>query len=359
MILECSNCGAPLDTKSQGGFIKCNYCDRNHRAQALPVQQQQTPPAWRPPPTWMPPPQYAAQIHVVQPFVYHRTRSASGCGIGFAIFMILLVGGVGAAVVVFGLHPGALTGWDGKRTLECDGTDKRTISNVKMTASLDKVVRASGICKLEIRDSDLVGDKVLSAEGSAEIVMIGGSIEMGKEGLEALHAARIELRGVTITLADGRKSLDGVTVMRAENLGKLEIADTDVELSKLPGYALLVDLKHVAKATIDGGEFKGAFKVAVDFSAELRASDTTIKAIVEGDGKNVAGITVVNGPAPPAQGDPLSAPPAETAEPAKPPAPQAQPQAPKPKPAPTATSKQRTSRCNCKPGDLACAQRCR
>jgi hypothetical protein len=357
MILECSHCGAPLDAKSQGGIIKCNYCDRQHRAQALPVQQQFTPHAWRPPQTWMPPPQYA--VHVAQPFVYHQTRS-SGCGLGFAVFMVLAVSGVGLAVAFFAMNPKAFGSWDGKSTYECDGTSKATISNVSMTSSLSKVIKSSGLCKLEIRDSDLIGDKVLTAEGSSEIVMIGGSIEMGKDGLEALHSARIELRGVTITLADGRKSLDGVTVMRAENLGKIELNDTDVTMpSKLPGQAKLVELLHAGKAVIDGGEFKGPFRVSVDFASELRASDTSIKAIVEGDGQNVVGITAQNPtPAAPAA-DPLAAPPAETPPPAPSPQPQ-QKAPPKPKPTATATAnKPRSARCGCKPGDLLCAQKCR
>ncbi len=354
MILECSHCGAPLDAKSQGGFIKCNYCNRQHRAQALPVQQPFTPRAWQPPPTWTPPPQYAVQVQA--PFVYHQQRSASGCGVAFAVLMILAVTGAGLAVAIGGLGSNPFASWDGKSTFECDGTQKKTISNVTMTESLDKVIRTSGICKLEIRDSDLIGDKVLTAEGSSEIVMIGGSIEMGKEGVEALHAARIELRGVTVTFAEGRKSLDGVTVLRAENLGKLELRDTDVEMpSKLGGHALLVDLKHAAKANIDGGKFKGPFKVFVDFSSEIRVSDTSIKAIVEGDGKNVEGITAQSAPASAPPAEPLVAPPAETMPPAKPPATPAKPQ---PQPKPTSTSKQRTSRCGCKAGDLMCAQKC-
>ncbi|HEX9622712.1 MAG TPA: PQQ-binding-like beta-propeller repeat protein [Polyangiaceae bacterium] len=68
MLIECFNCGAPLDVKVGQSLAKCRYCDRPNRIQQARTLAQQTPQGWRPPPVWVPPQHVPQQS---QPLKYH------------------------------------------------------------------------------------------------------------------------------------------------------------------------------------------------------------------------------------------------------------------------------------------------
>ena len=56
MLVQCNQCGAPLDVGSAATHVVCAYCRTKQRLRSLTVQQPITPPAWQPPPVWQPPP---------------------------------------------------------------------------------------------------------------------------------------------------------------------------------------------------------------------------------------------------------------------------------------------------------------
>lgn len=56
MLVECNNCGAPLDVAPRDQLVTCRYCDRTNRVRSLKTTAMRTPDDWRPPPTWRPPP---------------------------------------------------------------------------------------------------------------------------------------------------------------------------------------------------------------------------------------------------------------------------------------------------------------
>ncbi len=61
MLIECSNCGAPLDVKDRDTLARCCYCGKTQRVRTARTTMQHTPANWQPPPQWVPPPQYPAQ----------------------------------------------------------------------------------------------------------------------------------------------------------------------------------------------------------------------------------------------------------------------------------------------------------
>lgn len=71
MLVECKNCGAPLDVNGVERFIRCSYCDKVNRVRTMRTMAFQTPPQWQPPQTWQPPPQFGP----FRPYQYHRVSS--------------------------------------------------------------------------------------------------------------------------------------------------------------------------------------------------------------------------------------------------------------------------------------------
>jgi hypothetical protein len=61
VLIECKNCGAPLDVKQGDTFARCCYCGKAQRVRTSKTMVQQTPAQWQPPPQWTPPPQFRAR----------------------------------------------------------------------------------------------------------------------------------------------------------------------------------------------------------------------------------------------------------------------------------------------------------
>ena len=69
MLMECSNCGAPLDVTGSERLARCKYCGTTSRLRALRTVASETPPGWRPPEEWTPPAEARADSR--QPLTYH------------------------------------------------------------------------------------------------------------------------------------------------------------------------------------------------------------------------------------------------------------------------------------------------
>lgn len=55
MLLECNNCGAPLDVDGQPDVVKCGYCGASASLAHLRTLAARTPPDWQRPKSWTPP----------------------------------------------------------------------------------------------------------------------------------------------------------------------------------------------------------------------------------------------------------------------------------------------------------------
>ncbi len=61
MIIECKNCGAPLDTQATATLARCAYCGTTQRVKTATTQFQQTPRGWQAPAQWTPPSHFRAR----------------------------------------------------------------------------------------------------------------------------------------------------------------------------------------------------------------------------------------------------------------------------------------------------------
>jgi DNA-directed RNA polymerase subunit RPC12/RpoP len=61
MIIECKQCGAPLEIKANATLARCAYCGTTQRVKTATTQFRQTPPGWHAPAQWTPPRQAPAR----------------------------------------------------------------------------------------------------------------------------------------------------------------------------------------------------------------------------------------------------------------------------------------------------------
>ena len=55
MLIECHNCGAPLDVADGVASVRCHYCGQTSETGRFKTVALQTPQGWVPPPQWTPP----------------------------------------------------------------------------------------------------------------------------------------------------------------------------------------------------------------------------------------------------------------------------------------------------------------
>ena len=55
MLVECRQCGAPLDVDNRAVFVKCAYCGANNRVRSMKTLAAMAPVGWVAPQTWTPP----------------------------------------------------------------------------------------------------------------------------------------------------------------------------------------------------------------------------------------------------------------------------------------------------------------
>src|SRR5688572_10641749 len=130
MLLDCTNCGAPLDVKQGAWVVTCCYCKRTQTVRQKTKQAIPTPPNWHAPPQWAPP-----MGGMVQPLSFDPSAAARKTArvIGCVVFVPILLAIVGAGVPVFLAAGGArlfAADWNGKDTFECTVNGKETIEGV-------------------------------------------------------------------------------------------------------------------------------------------------------------------------------------------------------------------------------------
>ncbi|MCZ7680789.1 MAG: hypothetical protein M5U28_19255 [Sandaracinaceae bacterium] len=95
MIVECRECGAPLDVQVGSAFAKCAYCGHTNKVKSAKTLMAESPAGWKPPSVWQPPPQARAQSAPL-PYRPPPSARASGClapalGLGLTLIVALVV----------------------------------------------------------------------------------------------------------------------------------------------------------------------------------------------------------------------------------------------------------------------------
>jgi hypothetical protein len=103
MIIECQNCGAPLDVESGSSLARCKYCGKTQRVTRARTQLPHTPPNWQPPRQWTPPQHFPAQS---VPLRYDASKKLARVilivVVATTLAPILIMGGVFAAIAIVG-----------------------------------------------------------------------------------------------------------------------------------------------------------------------------------------------------------------------------------------------------------------
>lgn len=55
MLVECKQCGAPLDVSATASIVQCSYCGAQNRVRSMRTLAEQAPAGWVPPAQWTPP----------------------------------------------------------------------------------------------------------------------------------------------------------------------------------------------------------------------------------------------------------------------------------------------------------------
>jgi LSD1 subclass zinc finger protein len=189
MLLQCANCGAPLDGRAGAKTVKCNYCNQTNVTAELVTVAPAVPPAWRPPPTWTPPAHFPAQSVQLS---YRRTSSmATGLVTGV---ILVAVGGVVAAVLLTTSGWGRAAMWDGSKSLVCNGNDAVVVKERTVDARANPAMIANGNCTLTLIDCNIRGETGLIANGPVHVIVDGGRITGRKVAVMATGGATVELR---------------------------------------------------------------------------------------------------------------------------------------------------------------------
>jgi len=171
MLIDCKNCGAPLDVPERGWFTTCGYCRTTQRVAKPPQGIYNTPPDWRAPQTWTPPPRVPANTAQPLQFNPYAAKKKTRSLVGLVIFLVagaplvVIFGVVIVAVAAVGTsnrtrsdssaQTTPVEDWDGKKTFVCSGFDKPVLEDLDLEVTADPPFRFEGHCKLRIVDAKL------------------------------------------------------------------------------------------------------------------------------------------------------------------------------------------------------------
>lgn len=232
MLVECSNCGAPLDVKEGANKTKCNYCQHSNVVQRTRTIAVVTPAGWEAPKVWTPPAHVAAQSKQL-------AYKAGGAIASFTLIMILLpivltclIGGVvsvimwqvsntvddaiGQATQPFGGPLGSPLGqtiWTGATPMSCGLNDSVTFTGISANLPGQTVIDAGGNCHVTLINCNITGALAINASGNAQVIMQGGSANGSPMALNATGNARINIVGAQVTgttNASGNAQITGV-----------------------------------------------------------------------------------------------------------------------------------------------------
>jgi hypothetical protein len=272
MLLQCTNCGAPLDGRAAKTSIKCNYCGAVQQTESLAVQHQEVPTGWKPPPVWIAPAHFAA---AGQNLNYRKTMAGIQAVVMIAVFAPIVLGGIGTAVATRASFPSftrsgsgstAWTNntWDGKSTYRCDGGASPTLSG-RVSQNLATGIEASGGCHL---------------------TMNGGTINASDIGLRADGNSHLELHNVRIVMKG-----HGEVGIRASGNAFVELFDCHLEMEHGGGEAIALEASGNAKIKFYSGGATGHYAVRAKDLAQVNVITAEVRGKVESSGSaSVSGV---------------------------------------------------------------------
>lgn len=251
MLVECKNCGAPLDVEGNATFVECQFCQQTNKVASTRTLMAATPANWQAPTQWTEADREAARKVLLATAGATAATGGSGCIIAAVIMVAtLVVGGVITAIVLrkveqaVGSVPGTPFGmtappsWDGTVPFSCGGNDQVTIDGVTANLPNDVAITVTANCALTITNStinarvgvDADGNRavrlhssVVSAtatgiflNGNKQLVLDQSDVIAGGVGVQASGNAQIQLNGGKI---EGSPSVATSGNARLQNQG--------------------------------------------------------------------------------------------------------------------------------------------
>ena len=168
MIVQCQNCGAPLDVRDAAAFIDCTYCGKSNKVKKTRTLMAVTPQDWQPPAQWTGADRERAQkVAMAGVGIAAATTGLSGCAAVLIGMVVLVTLGVGAAGFLFwgaretaggaaleSAEEAALAPrWDGSTPFRCSGTEDILIERVTANLPNDVAITVAGNCELTLVNS--------------------------------------------------------------------------------------------------------------------------------------------------------------------------------------------------------------
>lgn len=211
MIIQCQNCGAPLDVRDSVPFVDCTYCGRSNKVASTRTLNAITPPNWQPPAQWTEADrERAATVAMAGVGVAAATTGLTGCiVVGIAV---AIVGTLGAAVAGFLLWgasreaPSAssvapVAAWNGATPFRCSGGDEVVLTGVTANLPNDVAITVSGNCELTLVDSSITARVGLEGDSNG-VIRLRNSVLRGSEAGARLSMNQdLELEGGEISSA--------------------------------------------------------------------------------------------------------------------------------------------------------------
>lgn len=248
MLLDCKQCGAPLDVEQSAFLATCAYCKHTQTVRKSiykrPTDWRQTPPNWLPPEQWTPPAN-ARQPSVplsYQPARAQRKSSLVRLLVLGAVVVATAGAGAGAWMYTSRAGSGSATGdvvtidgppgesWDGRSALRCDGPT--TVSGRRVVAVTSPAVAVGPGCRLTITNAQIEADQLLAGDVA---VTIANSELVLKRGL-ATSSNDIVVRGSTLTF----DTKGGEPLLSTSGNGTITIDNTNVVAVPSGGGELVI-----------------------------------------------------------------------------------------------------------------------
>jgi DNA-directed RNA polymerase subunit RPC12/RpoP len=244
MLLECQNCGAPLDVASKASTVKCNYCGQSARTERYKTVAFNTPPDFSPPREWTPKAESALpqEVLLFRPAV--NAARAVIRALAFSGFMTVVIGvfiawrvtssvqeatgasigalgqnAVNGAFAMAGKAAGAATeaalqaakqGSAGDTVpLLCSGNQTLTLQRKTLVLSSGVPIVATGNCTLRLVGCTVNGATALIVKNNASVTVEGGSLTGKGPAVIVSENGKFEATGGALLTGESTVSASG------------------------------------------------------------------------------------------------------------------------------------------------------
>jgi len=251
VLIECANCGAPLDVPQGRRRTKCGYCGAPQQVGGSRTLAMERPPGWQPPRQWTPPAHFPERSVPLQFDASAATQAAGNAArkvVLVSVIGVALIGLIPAIVIPIVMsqvssaverstpaspqmpqipqmpHPtpnvpgGGTLGAGGgaisvqTEPIECvgAGTVVRMNEEIRVTGPTAVVVR--GTCHLRLINCTVGGNQGMDVRDQGRVEMVNGALRAEGGAVRTSGQANVQLTNVEVTAAEGVEATGSSTI---------------------------------------------------------------------------------------------------------------------------------------------------